>query len=153
MPRIARNLGVREAEEKLERQHLPLLGRQPLDERQHPGLPDRVHRLLLRRGFLELGKLRQLVLRLHSPTSAEVVHREVVRDPKQPRGERDRLPAEPADRLEHLQERLRREVLGVVPVADAEVQIAVDAIEVEQVELLERAAVAALGTLHESPDL
>ena len=49
-----------------------------------------------------------------------------------------------ADRLEHLQERLRREVLGVVPVADAHVQVAVDPVEVDQVQLLERVAVALL---------
>ena len=60
------------------------------------------------------------------------------------------LPAEPADRLEHLEERLRRQVLGVVPVADAHVQVAVDAVEVEEVELLERVSIALLGALDEA---
>ena len=40
-------------------------------------------------------------------------------------------PAKVAERLEHLQERLRRQVLGVVPVADAHVQVAVDAVEMQ----------------------
>ena len=44
------------------------------------------------------------------------------------------------DRLEHLQERLRRQILRVVPVADAHVEVAVDAVEVEQVQLFERLA-------------
>ena len=50
-----------------------------------------------------------------------------------------------ADLLEHLQERLRREVLGVVAVADADVEVAVDPVEVDQVQLLERVAVALLA--------
>src|SRR5207244_3751868 len=81
-----------------------------------------------------------------APVRPEVVHREVVRDPEQPRRERRRLPAELADRLQHLQERLRRQVLGVVPVPDRHVQVAVDAVEVQEVQLLERLAVAVLGT-------
>jgi hypothetical protein len=40
-----------------------------------------------------------------------------------------------------------------VAVADAQVQVAVDAIEVEEVELLERVAVAELRALDEGPDL
>jgi hypothetical protein len=82
-----------------------------------------------------------------------VVDREVVRDPEEPRRERNRLPPEPADRLEHLEERLRRQVLGVVPVAHAEVQVAVDAIEVGEVELLQRLAIAGLRTLDQRANL
>ena len=60
---------------------------------------------------------------------------------------------EPLDRLQHLEKRLGRQVLGVVPVADAHVQIAVDAIEMEQVELLERSAIALLAAFDEPPNV
>ena len=56
-----------------------------------------------------------------------------------------------ADLLQHLQERLRREVLGVVTVADADVEIAVDPVEVDQVQLLESVAVALLAAGDELP--
>jgi hypothetical protein len=82
-----------------------------------------------------------------------VIHREVVRDAEEPGGERRRAEAELADRLEHLEERLRREVLGVVPVADAHVQVAVDPVEVDQVQLLERLAVSLLAALDEAADV
>ena len=98
-------------------------------------------------------RLGHLLLGLPAAGGAEVVHREVVRDPEEPGGERRRAPAELADRLEHLQERLRRQVLGVVPVADAHVQVAVDPVEVDQVELFERVAVALLAELDEPPNL
>src|SRR4029079_9431464 len=97
-----------------------------------------------RRRLRLTGWLRHLLFRLPAARRTEVVHRQVVRDPKQPGGERSRLPAETLDRLEHLQERLSREVLGVVPVADAHVEVAVDAVEVQEVELLERVAVTLL---------
>jgi hypothetical protein len=76
-----------------------------------------------------------------------------VRDPEEPGRERRRLEPELADRLEHAHERLRRQVLGVVPVADGHVQVAVDPVEVDQVQLLERAAVALLAPLDELADL
>ena len=82
-----------------------------------------------------------------------MVHRQVVGDAEEPGGERCRLPAEALDRLEHLQERLSRQVLGVGPVADAHVQVAVDPIEMEEVELLERFAVSLLSPLDESPQV
>jgi hypothetical protein len=75
-----------------------------------------------------------------------VVHRQVVGDAEQPGRERRRAPSEPPDRLEHLQERLRRQVLGVVPVPDRHVQVAVDSVEVVEVELFERTAIALLRT-------
>src|SRR5205823_9261145 len=71
---------------------------------------------------------------------------------EEPGRERRRPPAEALDRLQHLQERLRRQVLGVVAVADAHVQIAVDPVEVDQVQLFERIAVARLGTLDQPAD-
>ena len=83
--------------------------------------------------------------RLAATAEPEMIDGEVVRDPEQPGGERSRLPAEPADRLEHPHEGLRRQVLGVVPVADAHVQIAVDAIEVERGRAPRARAVALLG--------
>src|ERR1019366_8038123 len=43
-----------------------------------------------------------------------------------------------------------RQVLGVVAVADTHVQVAVDPVEVDQVELFERSAVALLGTADEA---
>jgi len=86
---------------------------------------------------------------LPAPPRAEVIDRQVVRDPEEPGRERRRPPAELADRLEHLQERLRGQVLGVVPVPDRHVQIAVDAIEVLEVQLLERVTVALLRTGNE----
>ena len=97
-------------------------------------------------------RLGDFLFGLHAAPGAEVIHREVVRDPEEPRRERRRLPPEAADRLEHLEERLRREILGVVPVADAHVEVAVDAIEMEEVELLERSAIALLRALDERPD-
>ena len=78
-----------------------------------------------------------------------MIHGEVVRDPEEPCGERGGAPPELADRLEHLQERLGRQVLGVVAVADAEMQVAVDPVEVEQIERLERLAVPLLSVLDE----
>ena len=72
-----------------------------------------------------------------------------MRNPEEPGGERCRLPAELPDRLEHLQEGLRRQVLGIVLVPDADVQIAVDPVEMDQVQLLERVAVACLRSLDE----
>ena len=78
-----------------------------------------------------------------------MVDREVVRDPQEPRGERRGLPAEASYRLEHPQECLRREVLRVVAVADTDVQVAVDAVEMKQVELFERVAVAFLRPRYE----
>src|SRR5207253_4494270 len=68
-------------------------------------------------------------------------------------GEGRRLPAKASDRLEHLQERLRRQVLGVVAVADAHVQVAVDAVEVQEIELLERFAVSLLRLRDELTDV
>ena len=146
-----RHLDVGEAVEKLQRQHLALLGRELLDQLEHPGSPDRVERLILRRGLLRPGRLRRLFLRLHAAVRTEVIHCEVVRDPEEPGRERHLSPAEAVDRLEHAQEGLGRQILGVVAVADAEVQVAVDAIEVEEVELLQRITVAELRALDESP--
>src|SRR5919201_2307870 len=144
-----RDVCVREVEHELQRQHLLLLGRQLLDHLHHRLAPDRLHRRELGGRLLGAVRLGHLLLGLPPPARAEVVHGEVVRDPEEPGGERRRLPAEPPDRLEHLQERLRRQVLGVVPVADGHVQVAVDAVEVEEVQLLERVAVAALRALDE----
>ena len=116
-------------------------------------MADRLHRLQLGRGRFRSDRLRHFLLGLPAPVRAEVVHREVVRDPEEPRGERRRLPAEAADRLEHPQERLRRQILGVVPVSDRHVQVAVDPVEVDQVQLLERGAVALLRPLDELADV
>ncbi len=148
-----RDVGVREVEDELQRQHLLLLEREVLDQLEHRLAADRLHRLVLGRRLLGVARLRHLLLRLPAAARAEVVHREVVRDPEEPRRERRRLPAEPADRLEHLEERLRRQVLGVVPVADGHVQVAVDPVEMDQVQLLERLAVALLRALDERADV
>jgi predicted ABC-class ATPase len=146
-------LAVREVEQELQHQHLLLLEREVLDQLEHAAPADRLQRGLLRRRLGGAFGLRHLLLRLPAPRRAEVVHREVVGDPKEPRGERGRAPAEPPDRLQHLQERLRRQVLGVVPVPDAHVQVAVDAIEMEQIERLQRLAVALLGELDQAPQV
>src|SRR4030095_12256092 len=74
----------------------------------------------------------------------------MLRDAEQPGGKRRSPKPEPADRLEHLHERLRRQVLRVVTVADAHVQVAVDAVEVDEVQLFERVTVALLTALDES---
>src|SRR5262245_21547841 len=142
-----RRLRVAEAEHELQREHLALLGRKLLDQPEHPELCDLVERLLLRGRLLIAGRLGHLVLDLHPVPRPEVIHREVVRDSEEPCGEGSRLPAEVADRLEHPQKRLGREVLGVVAVAHADTQVAVDAIEMEEVELLERITIAVLCPL------
>jgi hypothetical protein len=76
-----------------------------------------------------------------------------VGDPKEPRGERRRLEAELPDRLQHAQKGLRGQVLGVVPVSDRHVQVAVDPVEVDQVQIFERRPVTLLSALDEPPDL
>src|SRR6188474_110611 len=143
-------LAVREVEQELQHQYLLLLQREVLDQLEHAAPADRLQRGVLRRGLLSALGLGHLLLRLPAPRRAEVVHREVVRDPEEPRRERRRAPTEAPDCLEHLQEGLRRQVLGVVPIADAHVQVAVDPVEMEQVERLERLAIAALGKLDET---
>ena len=109
-----------------------------------------MQRLLLGRDSLDPQRLGHLFLRLPATRGAKVVHGQVVRDPEEPGRERGGLEAELADRLEHLQERLSREVLGVVPVADAHVQVAVDAVEVEEVERLQRLSIALLSELDQA---
>jgi hypothetical protein len=78
-----------------------------------------------------------------------VIHREVVRDSEEPGRDRHLAPFEAIDRLDHLHEGLVGEVLGVVLVADAHLQVAVDPVEVKEVELLEGLAVTLLGALDE----
>src|SRR5579862_710495 len=153
LPEDRGHVGIGEAEDELEREDLLLLGRQRLDHLQHRLAPDRVHGEHLRGRLFRARRLGHFLLRLPAPPRAEVIHREVVRDPEEPRRERRRPPAEPPDRLEHLQERLRRQVLGVVPVADAHVEVAVDPVEVDEVQLLERVPVALLGAVDERADV
>jgi len=90
---------------------------------------------------------------LPATVRAEVIHREVVAMRKSHAENGARLPPEPLDRLEHLQKCLRCQVLGVVSVADAHVQIAVDAVEVDQVQLFERCPLTLLATLDETADV
>src|SRR5262249_54904490 len=142
-------LGVCEVEDELQREHLLLLRGEILDELEHRLAPDRLERAGLGRRHLVGLRLRHLLLRLPALVRAEVVHGEVVRDAEGPRRERRRLPAEATDRLEHLQEGLRRQVLGVVAIADADVQVAVDAVEVDEVELLQGGPVPLLGAVDE----
>ena len=148
-----RDLAVREAEDELERQHLLLLVGEVLDQLEQALAADRVQRLHLGGVLLVADRLRHLLLGLHAARRAEVVHREVVRDPKEPGRERRRLKPELADRLEHPQEGLRGQVLGVVPVPDRHVQVAVDPVEVDQVQLFERRSVTLLPALDQPPDL
>ena len=153
LSRIVAASRVREVEDELQRQHLLLLLRERVDQLQHRLAADRLERLVLGGALLGAERLRHLLLRLPALVRAEVVHREVVGDPEEPGRERGRLEAELADRLEHAHEGLRRQVLGVVPVADGHVQVAVDPVEVDQVQLLERAAIALLAPLDELADL
>src|SRR6266576_7215546 len=92
-----RRLAVREVEDELQRQHLLLLVREVLDQLEHALAADRLKRSLLR-GALGLGRLGHTFPRLPAACRAEVIHREVVRDPEEPGRERRRLPAETADR-------------------------------------------------------
>src|SRR4029450_8931631 len=78
---------------------------------------------------------------------------EVVRDPEEPGRERHRPPPEPVDRLERPDERLVRQILGVVPVRNRELEVAEDPVEVDEVELLERRSLAALRPLDQPPDI
>ena len=148
-----RRLAVREVEDELQREHLLLLGREVFDQLEHALTPDRLHRLFFRRRLLGRRRLGHLLLGLPTPGGTEVVHRQVVRDPEEPSREGRRLPLEAADRLEHLQERLRRQVLGVMPVAEAHVQVAVDAVEMEEVELFQRRSLTLLRALDQPPQL
>ena len=144
-----RRLGVREVEDELQRQHLLLLVREIVDQLEQRLPADRFQGPGLRRGRLVWLGLGHLLFGLPALARAKVVHREVVGDAEEPGRERGRLPAELPDRLEHLQERLRRQVFGVVAVADGDVQVAVDPVEMNQIELFERATVALLGALDE----
>src|SRR5437870_1895677 len=98
-----------------------------------------------------MGRLGNLLLGLNVAPRPEVIHGEVVGDPKEPRRERRRLPAEATDRLEHFQKRLGGQVLGVVAVADAQMEVAVDAVEMEEIQLLERVAVTLLRSSDQRP--
>ena len=62
LPRIAGDLGVREAEHELQRQHLALLGRELLDQLEHPGVTERVERLVLGRRLLRAARLGDVLL-------------------------------------------------------------------------------------------
>src|SRR4029077_18187676 len=79
---------VREVEDELQRQHLLLLRREVLDELQHRLAPDRLQRLELGGRLPPPRRLGHLLLWLPAAAGPEVVHREVVRDPEQPRRER-----------------------------------------------------------------
>jgi hypothetical protein len=118
-------------------------------ELEHRLPPDRVQCRELGRRLLGAGRLGHLGLRLPAAVRAKVIHGEVVGDAEEPRRERRRLPAELADRLEHLQKRLRRQVLCVVLVADAHVEVAVDAVEVNKAERFERLAIPQLRAIDE----
>jgi hypothetical protein len=137
-----RRLGVREVEDELQRQHLLLLAGELVDQLEHRLAADRLERALLGGGRLVGIRLRHLLLgcqrarRKWSIARLWAIRKSHARTA--PTAQRT------CDRLEHLQERLRRQVLGVVAVADADVQVAVDAVEVDQVQLFERGAVAGL---------
>jgi len=49
--------------------------------------------------------------------------------------------------------RLGRQILGVVSVADAHVQVAVDPVEMNQVQLFERRPLTLLATLDQTADV
>src|SRR3954454_13434203 len=84
------------------------------------------------------GGVLELRLRL-ARAVAVVVRREIVRDPDQPRPERPavRLALRPVEVTVGLEERLLRQVLGVVVVARAVVAVAVDVAQVGAVQLAE----------------
>src|SRR6476620_7840151 len=146
-----RDFGVRQVEHELQREDLLLLRREVLDQLEHALPADHLHRRGLGGGLaLALG-LGHLFLRLPAAVRAEVIHRKVVRDAEEPGGQRRGLPLEALDRLEHLHERLRRQILRVVPIPDAHVEVAVDAVEVKQVELFEGLPVALLAAVDELP--
>ena len=86
---------------------------------------------------------------LPAAVGSKMIHRQVVRDAEEPGGDRYLAPLEGPDSLEHLHERLVREIFGVVAVPHRHLQVAVDAVEVHQVELLEGLSVAVLGALDE----
>src|SRR4029078_296813 len=111
-------LAVREVEQELQHQDLLLLEREVLDQLEHALAADRMERRVLGRRLGGAFGLGHLLLGLPALRGTEVVHRQVVSDPEEPGGKRRGLPAKAADRLEHLQERLSRQVLGVVAVAD-----------------------------------
>src|SRR4029453_15212356 len=144
-----RRLRVREVEDELQREDLLLLVRELPDHLEHALTTDRLERLLLGCAPLTRVRLGDLLPRLPALVRAEMVHREVVRDPEEPGREGRRAPAELAYRLQHLHEHLRRQALRVMAGADALVQVAVDAVEVEEVELLERVTVSLLRLLDE----
>src|SRR5438477_1501747 len=65
---------------------------------------------------------------------ADVVHREIVRNPEKPRGKRRPLPPEIADSFEHFEKYLFSQVLSVGGVANLQVDVSVDAFEVAFIE-------------------
>src|SRR3954447_9551931 len=77
-----RRLLVREVEDELQRQHLLLLVRELLDQLQHALSTDRFEGLFLGRAPLAGIGLWYFLLRLPALVGAEVIHREVVRDPE-----------------------------------------------------------------------
>src|SRR5919201_4657433 len=79
-----RRFAVREAEDELERQYLLLLMREVLDQLEHASPADRLERRFLRGALLGSLRLGHVLLGLPALVRAEVVHREVVRDPKEP---------------------------------------------------------------------
>ncbi len=84
LPRIVATSPFEKREDELQRQHLLLLVREVLDQLEEALPPDRVKCLDLRGVLLVPDGLRDFLLGLHAARRAEVVHREVVRDPKEP---------------------------------------------------------------------
>src|SRR5215208_1517121 len=76
-----RSLAVGEVEDELQGQHLLLLVREVLDQLEHALPPDRRQSILLGRRLRRAFGFGHLLLGLPALRGAEVVHRQVVRDP------------------------------------------------------------------------
>lgn len=113
-----------------------------------PPVGEPVERGILSRGR-QAPRLRWLRLR-ESPTGcAEVVDGSVPRYPEEPSRERNGAVLVAVDPLQHLAERLARQILGVVAVAYAERQIRLDPVDVQAVEMRKGIAVTRATSLYE----
>lgn len=125
-----------------------LVIREPARELRDPPVGKPLERGLLG-GGCGLPRLGRLGERESPARRAEMVGRGVLRDPEEPGRERDCAILIAVDPLEHPAERLARQVLGIVAVANAEDEIGLDPVDVQVIETRQRVAITRAPPLHE----